>query len=259
MQPTTRAMEMGAQVHAALAQLQAALARPDFTPALSERRFVLVAGSYSSAVLAPALVRRFAEAAPLAELAISPYTADTFDRMDAHRVDFLVGSEISGPARFGRDVLLTDDVVWVVRAGHPLSELAQVDLAALVAFPQVLITSPLLGAEQESDRRAHGQPLGSNHYSAYEAALAAKGLTRRVGIIVPDIYAAMSVAAGSDMAVLVPRRLAAASVTGGRFRMIEAPYESPTAELSILYLKDRLVEPAIAWMRDLIRRTATSL
>src|SRR6478609_7113684 len=58
MQPTPRAADMGAQVHAALVQLQAALAPSDFSPAASERRFSLVAGSYPCAVLAPALVNR---------------------------------------------------------------------------------------------------------------------------------------------------------------------------------------------------------
>src|SRR6195952_4210185 len=47
MQPTPRAIEMGPQVHAALTQLQAALAPTDFAPATSERRFALVAGSYA--------------------------------------------------------------------------------------------------------------------------------------------------------------------------------------------------------------------
>jgi len=259
MQPTTRALEMGAQVHAALAQLQAALAPSDFTPATSERRFVLVAGSYPAAVLAPSLVRRFAEAAPVAELAISPYAADAFDRMDAHKVDFMVSGAAGGSARFGRDVLLTEDLVWVVRSGHALAQLERVDLAALASAPRVVVTPPaLLGGDEDNERRGLDPPSW-DHYGAFESALAANGLTRRIGIVVPDVYAAMSVVAGSDMAVLVPRRLAAASTMGGRFQMIEPPYDSPTAELALIYLKDRLVEPAIAWMRELILSTATSL
>src|ERR1700760_2589964 len=55
MLPTARAIEMGPPVHAALVQLQAAIAPADFSPASSERRFVLVAGTYACAVLAPPL------------------------------------------------------------------------------------------------------------------------------------------------------------------------------------------------------------
>ena len=47
MHPTARAAEIGPQVHAALVQLQTAVAPADFDPPTSERRFVLAAGSYS--------------------------------------------------------------------------------------------------------------------------------------------------------------------------------------------------------------------
>src|SRR6059058_5507235 len=55
MQPTPRAVEMGPQVHAALNQLQAALAPSDFDPGTSDRRFAVVTGAYASAILAPPL------------------------------------------------------------------------------------------------------------------------------------------------------------------------------------------------------------
>src|SRR5512140_105390 len=46
MQPTPRAVEMGPQVHAALNQLQAAMAPSDFHAATTERRFAVIAGAY---------------------------------------------------------------------------------------------------------------------------------------------------------------------------------------------------------------------
>src|SRR4051812_28160958 len=56
MQPTPRAVEMGPPVHAALNQLQAALAPSDFDPTTSERRFSIVSGAYANAILVPPLV-----------------------------------------------------------------------------------------------------------------------------------------------------------------------------------------------------------
>ena len=52
MQPTARALEIGPAVHAALAQIQAALAPQTFDPAAAERPFTLIGGPYVSAVLA---------------------------------------------------------------------------------------------------------------------------------------------------------------------------------------------------------------
>ncbi|HEX5265043.1 MAG TPA: LysR family transcriptional regulator, partial [Phenylobacterium sp.] len=63
----------------------------------------------------------------------------------------------------------------------------------------------------------------------------------------------------TDMATLIPRRLALLSAQGGRVKLIEPPYESPAVDVSLLYLKDRLAEPAIVWMRDLVRAVAANL
>jgi DNA-binding transcriptional LysR family regulator len=260
MQPTPRAVEMGAQVHAALVQLQAALAPADFTPAASERRFTLAAGSYPCAVLGPALVNRLSAEAPLAELAISHYTPDAFDRLDAHRVDFLVSTVNSCPSRFAREVILSEDMTWVVRADHPLARLKTVDLAALASAPHIEIAPANPGwTEEGADRRGLAAQVGWENYGLLDTVFASQGLTRRIGVTVPDTYSAIAVVLRSDMAVLVPRRLAEASAMSGRFKLIEPPYELPTVELSLIYLKDRLVEPAIAWMRDLIRATALAV
>ena len=119
MQPTPRAVEMGPQVHAALNQLHAALAPADFEPATSERRFAVVTGAYASAILAPPLASRLAEIAPHAELMIAELALDVLERLDARRVDFLVGSVLAAPERFARETILTEELVWVVRAGQP--------------------------------------------------------------------------------------------------------------------------------------------
>src|ERR1700759_4198020 len=87
MQPTPRALEMGPQVHSALSQLQAALAFPDFDPATSEHRFTVAAGAYAGGVLAPPLVSRLRETAPLAELVLAEVGSDVVERLDARRVD----------------------------------------------------------------------------------------------------------------------------------------------------------------------------
>lgn len=257
MQPTPRAIEMGPQVHAALTQLQAALTPGDFAPATSERRFALVTGAYACAVLAPPLVARLAVEAPQAELAVAQYTEDVLDRMDAHRVDFMIGGVIAAPERFAREVLFTEALSWVVRPEHPLAALPHVGLEALVSVAHVVISPGLPGAGEEgADRRGLVTRPSWEDAGAFEAALASQGLRRRIGVSVPDTYSALAVAARSDMAALLPRRLAQLSAQSGRLKLIEPPYSSPPVDVTLLYLKDRLAEPAIAWMRELIRATA---
>lgn len=260
MQPTPRALEMGPQVHAALNQLQAALSFPDFDPRTSERRFTVAAGAYACGVLAPPLVGRMADAAPLAELAILERSPDVADRLDARRLDFLVGGVATAPERFGRDVILTETMSWVVNRDHPLAAANRVTLEDLTAYPHAAITAGSRDVLTPASERRPLTPLASwDDTGAFEVAVSARGLTRRVGVQVPDTYSALAVVAQTNMAALIPRRLAERAAQNGRIVLLEPPYPSPTVEVSLVYLKERLNEPAIAWMRDLIREVAAGL
>jgi DNA-binding transcriptional LysR family regulator len=260
MQPTPRALEMGPQVHAALNQLQAALSFPDFEPKTSERRFTVAAGAYACSVLAPPLVGRLAEEAPLAELAIMDRSAEVVDRLDARRLDFLVGGVASAPERFARETILTETMAWVVARDNPLASLNSVTLERLAEAPHAAITGgPKELRNQEADRRALMPQASWEDAGAFEAALAAHGLTRRIGVQVPDTYSALAVVARTHMAALIPRRLAELAAQNGRIALIEPPYPSPAVEVTLVYLKERLAEPAIAWMRALIGEVAAGL
>ena len=260
MQPTPRAVEMGPQVHAALNQLQAALAPSDFDPATSERRFAVVTGAYASAIMAPPLASRLAEVAPQSELMIAELALDMLERLDARRVDFLIGSVLAAPERFARETILTETLVWVVRTAHPAFQGETIDLETLVSTPHVVMARNMPGLiEEGGERRPFVSRASWEDSGAFEAALAAHGLTRRVSVSVPDTFTALAIASRTDMAALIPRRLALLSAQGGRVKLIEPPYESPPVDVSLLYLRERLAEPAIVWMRDLIRTVAAAL
>jgi DNA-binding transcriptional LysR family regulator len=259
MHPTARAAEMGPQVHAALTQLQSAVAPPDFSPATTERRFAVAAGAYACAVLTAPLMGRMAAEAPLGELSIEPYGAEVFDHLDAHRVDFIVGGVLTAPARLAHEVIFTESLAWVVRAEHPLAKLNEVSLSDLASWPHVVIAAGRQYLEDSPSRRGVVTRPSWEDAGAFEAALAEQGLKRRVALTVPDSYSAISVVSRSDMVTLIPRRLALLSAQSGRLRLIEPPYQSPAVDLSLVYLKERLVDPAIAWMRDLISSAAANI
>ena len=130
-------------------------------------------------------------------------------------------------------------------------------MATLVSVPHIVIARNLPGLiEEGGERRPFVSRASWEDAGAFEAALAAGGLTRRVGVSVPDTYTALAVAGRTDMATLIPRRLALLSA---RVQLIDPPYESPRVNVSLLYLKERLAEPAIAWMHELIRSVAATL
>ena len=257
MTPTPRAVEIGPRLHAALNSLQAAIMPADFDPATTERRFLIVAGAYACAVLLPPLVAKLQALAPKAHLEIGEITPNLVEDLDAGRVDFVIFGFDSVPERFATERLMLERLAWVVRAGHPLTQ-GPVTFADLVEPAHVYVSSrraPLVGGGQRPlSVRASYEDRG-----AFESELAKRGLVRHIGVTVPDTYAALAVVLRSDMAALIPRRLALLSAQSGRLQLIEPPYESPPLDVTLLYRRDRLEEPSIAWMRDLLMETCREL
>jgi DNA-binding transcriptional LysR family regulator len=173
-------------VHAALSQLQAAFAPPRFDPATTERRFTIVAGAYACAVLVPELVAQMAREAPRAELVIAEAASDILEQLDSRRADFVIGSVDSAPERLTHEILLRENLAWIVRAENPLP-LGPISIADLLSIPHVVISRRSVEGQGVS-LRASWEDLG-----AFEAALEKKGLKRRVGVTVPDTYSAMGV------------------------------------------------------------------
>jgi DNA-binding transcriptional LysR family regulator len=258
MNPTPRALEMGPQVHAALTQLQTAIDPGGFDPASSDRRFTIAAGAYACAVFGPPLMARLREAAPFAELSITDRTPDLMDRIDARQVDFMISSLVAGPDRLAKEPLISEALAWVARAGSPLSMKNRVDLEDLVETPHVVISRD--GARDEGlPGRGLTTRASWDDAGALDVALAAKGLKRRVGVTVPDTYSALAIAIRSDMPALAPKRLVMMAAQSGRVALIEPPYASPNVEISLIFLRDRLNDPAIVWMRDQLRAVAAEL
>jgi DNA-binding transcriptional LysR family regulator len=257
MRPTPRALEIATRIHGPLAQLQAALSRTEFDPATSQRRFTLVAGAYGAAVLAPPLVRRLAELAPSAELVVSGYGGGLLDLLDAGAADFAVAGVISAPERFAFDPLVTEDLAWAVSTGAPLARRRSVRLADLAATPHIAIARQA----QTGDNAARGFSSRSSWEDdgALDRALAAAGISRRIAVTVPDTSTALAVASRSEMATLVPRRLAGPWAEAGLLKLIAPPYPSPPVDIGLMFLKDRLQEAPIAWLRGLIQELVREL
>lgn len=254
MQPTRRALEIGPSLHTALSQLQSALTPADFEPAVSDHRFNVIAGAYACAVLMPALVAELQAKAPKVVLQISENPPDLVEQLDSARTDFAIGSFDSAPDRFARERLMVEALAWVVRAGHPLTRLPAT-LEDLVSVPHVVVA----GRREAVSRSAISQRASWEDLGAFESELAKRNLARHVGVVAPDTFSAMTIVARSEMAALIPRRFALLSAQSGRLALIEPPYETPPVDVALLYRRDRLAEPTMAWMRALLREVVASV
>jgi DNA-binding transcriptional LysR family regulator len=254
MQPTRRALEIGPSLHVALSQLQSALTPADFEPETSDHRFHLIAGAYAFAVLIPPLVGEMQARAPNMLLRLGETPPDLLEQVDSGRIDCVISSFERAPERFARERLLQEELVWVVRGDHPLAR-SGAGLEGLVSVPHVVVA----GRPDSPTRPALSLRSTWEDCGAFEIELAKHGLSRKVAVVAPDTFSAMAIVARTEMASLIPRRLAQLSIQSGRLAVIEPPYESPRVDVSLLYRKDRLIEPPLAWIRRLIAEVAARI
>lgn len=257
MQPTPRALEVGTRLHAPMAQLQAALAPAAFDPATTERRFTIATGAYAAAVLAPALIGRLATLAPHAALVVNAYAPDLLEQLDTRASDFVIAGVISAPPRFAHETLIAEELVWAVGPQSPVAGRDAITLADIAAVPHVVVAARAAG--EDMARRGLMTRASWDDAGALDAALSSQGLSRRVAATVPDTPTALAVASRSQLATLAPRRFAGAWAAAGVLKLFDLPYPAPDVDVRLMYLRDRLREPAIGWMLRLIEEVAVSL
>jgi len=258
MQPTARALEIGPAVHAALTQIQAALAPQTFDPAGAERRFTVIASPYVSAVLMPELISRLRERAPRVDLRVTSFGWDAIENLEIGRADAALGAFDGATDRFDYRPLFTETLVWVLRTGHPLGRPgAALTVESLAELAHVAIDYPRPEVTPEDRRPRRRTTLGDS--GVFDQELMRRGLVRRIGVVVPDSYTALAVVARSDMAALAPRRLAERAVQKGSLQLLEPPYESPPVEVGVLQMRDRASDPAQVWLMQLLAESAAAI
>jgi DNA-binding transcriptional LysR family regulator len=260
MEPTPRALEIGPALHTALLQMQTALAPAGFDAATTERRFTVAAGPYGCAVLIPAVVQALQREAPGATLQIAAYGEGTVEALDTGRNDAALMGADAPARRFRFQRLFTETMVWIVRAGHPLTE-GQLTLQRLMDTPHILVA----GLEDPFDAEAApaGPGLkyrrGWDRQESHASELTRRPAVRKVAVLAPDSISALAIASRSDMAALIPRRLALGPGAHGRVAVLPSLQPPATLEIGAVFREDRLVDPAVAWLSRILQQAALAL
>ena len=149
----------------------------------------------------------------------------------------------------------------MVSADHPAAR-DELTLECLASLSHVIISST--GEDEHAVNgyvTEHGleRLVTRSEVGLLQSALAAHGLRRVIGLTTPHLQAALAVVSQSDMAAPLPRRLAAAFADRYRLRLFDPPYASPPFEIMALWHRDHGNEPAIAWLRTVLREVAAGL
>ena len=260
MQPTPRAVEIGPRIRQGLLQLQLAFVATEFVPELTDRQFTVICGDYVGAVLLPGVMALLRTEAPRAALRIRPTSNHIVEDLDAGRADLALGGFRRIPERFASEHLFSDTMVWTLSADHPFAA-GPLTLERLVDLPHLIIAPDEDDSAVDGVVVEHGleRRVIRDDSDALEGAFAARGQRRRIGLTIPNGLAAATFVSDSDMAALLPRRLATAYAGRYKLELFPPPYNSSPFDIGALWHKSLGDQPALVWLRGLFRRVAAGL
>ena len=238
MTPTKRALELQAPLHEALEGVRAALATgAGFDPATARLTISVAASDYMQyAVLMPLAfqLRREAPGLRLAWRALDG--AQLAAQAERGEVDLAFLTPESAPEQMRSRKLLDERYVVIVRKGHPHVS-APIDLDQLCALDHVVVS-----------------PSGGGFTGPTDAALAAHGRERRVVLSVPSFLMVPELVARSDLAALVPERIA--RDRADRLQLLEPPVPVPGFAITMVWHRRAARHPALTWLRERVRSFA---
>lgn len=254
MTPTAKARAVGPRLRAGLLQLQAALSVDAFDPATAKHHYAIAADAYATVVLLPSVIGRIRADAPGVGVRITPCVGDIGEALDTGRVDLAISAYGRVPERLGLHVLLRYRLVWVLRADHPLAR-EPLTLERLASLPHLVraVTDERTEAmdgmvvEHGLERR-----VAQDGDGALTDALASIGRRRQKRLTVPSTHAALAIVGESDLAALVPWRMATAWAGHYRLKWMESPYPGPESQLSMVWHLGHGSDPALSWLRHVI-------
>ena len=185
----------------------------DFDAASSERQFRLMMPDLAVELLVPPLMEKIAQAAPNVRLDVVPWRGSAiFSAEFARTIDLVIsiGNAFKG---FHRQLLYTDRDALAVRRGHPVgAKLARREVFLKARHVAVII-------------RGQNEDL-------IDGWLRAKGIERRIALVVPGYLEALHIVARTDLVAFVPAPAdrgagkAAVAAGGARRRSIPASTNS---------------------------------
>jgi DNA-binding transcriptional LysR family regulator len=235
--PTARAEALATRVAEILSRVRDVVETHRFDPATSRRRFMIGAPDALCAIMLTRLLVALRQSAPGIDVGIRhvlPPFADGYSWLDERKIDLALLPVDDVPARFLGRVIHQEKFVLAMRAGNPLAK------------------SPTLKRYCEALHvvMSHqGDPHGN-----IDRILAARGLERRVVMVVPTFLLALLAVMETDLvfaAVETPIRSLAK-----RFGLVIAPVplEIQSDNIRAIVPQSALADAGIAWLIEEVER-----
>src|ERR1700752_916155 len=240
MELTPRAQGLRAPLAQALDHVRGLFTRDEFDAARRERHFRLMMPDLAVELLMPPLMEKVTKLAPNVTIDVVPWRGPAIITPEFARTIDLVCSIGDAFKGFHRQKLYTDSDALAVRHGHPVGTRLKKREAFLAARHVAVVI------------RGQSEDL-------IDTWLRAKGIERRIALVVPGYIEALHVAARTDLIAFVPRRLIAALAKQLSLAAITPPLDPGIDEQYMFYPTRAQMDPGSIWLRKLMLETGGEL
>ena len=247
MEPTPRALDLAGPIHHALGDISRTLSpRRAFDPLQVVGTLRIATIDLHQTSLLPALVARLRREAPGLDLQIHAIERHRLhDQLATGELDLAVAPILVGSRDLRAEPLWKDHLVTLIRAGHPLR--LPMSLESFAAAAHVVDAG-----------HVQVTPDGQGT-SVVDSILEARGLRRRIALVLPSSAGIPSVVAATDLIATLPSRIVSRPAPIPRLRIVPAPL--PLVEVSphLFWHPRTQHSPLRAWVRNIIAELAREL
>lgn len=241
---TERAEQLRAPLREILAQVARLDAGAGFDPQRDGRTFSIACADCLPPTLLPLLVARLlgAGAGIQVRLRLIDPAFDVGAALDDGSIDLVVNNSPRPREDLRLQALFTDEVVCLMRQGHPLAGLDQLGLAT---YLQAAHLAP--------------SPSSMRELGPVDGELARAGYRRRIVATVPEFNQVPLVLAQTDLVFTTGRRFATHHAAQMPLAIVRAPDVFPAMRFYQLWHEREQSSPASRWLRQLVQDVSHAL
>ncbi|MBS0418417.1 MAG: LysR family transcriptional regulator [Proteobacteria bacterium] len=232
MEPTLQAIQMYREFVDAIARIDAAVADSQhFTPAQSQRRFLVAMSDIGELIFLPPIMEHLRRQAPNVELEIVEAAApDLARRLATGEVSAAIGNLPALLSETRTQTLFEERYVCLLRRKHS-SIGRKLSVAEFAAARHVLVSSGLSG------------------HNLLEETLRGLGIQRRIGLQIPHFAILGNLIANSDLLAMLPSRVAKFFAAHGDVRSLDLPVALPRFQVRLHWHERDDLNVAGKWLR----------
>jgi DNA-binding transcriptional LysR family regulator len=239
MEPTPRALELGAPIAQALDTIRRALSTgAAFEPQRSAFTFRVLSTDHLELSLLPRLIEQLEESAPEVDLVITRVGDRADEELRSGRVDLYLGSWSNAPSGFKQYLLRQETFACVARRGHPRIK-SRLTLDTYLSVGHVLVSS---------DDRPGG---------IVDTQLTDHALGRHVVLRTPHFLIAPLVVARTDLIATLPRGVATAFAQFLPLNVFKPPLDTPGFPIHMIWHPRTHEQAPHRWLREQIMNVTT--